>query len=525
MTSNPRPLLVIGLDAADPGWLARWAGEGLLPNIAGLMRRGTWAETGGPETVSEHGIWGGLLSGISRADHGHYYFRELAPGTYDLASRDARTVDVPPFWCHPQLRDRPAVLVNVPEDRPRDERDDVQVCHWSVHNGWDPDRYPWETVPASLAPEITRRFGPPREFLEAHGTDYPDDVRRIERLMADLRVVGDLSVAMLNEHPAPLHVHVISQTHTAGHQAWRYRPGAGNRPADAGPDLDDALPRIYGRADEQVGRMIEAAGEDANVCLLSSVGLRDAWPVQGIGRAVLERLGYQVRPEETARQVEGEGLLSVARSVARRILPEAWRAAISGRLLSREARERIMAAQFREAIDFTRTRAFDLPTFFDSFIRLNVAGREPGGIVEDGPMRIALLEEIKAAFLALRDGDTGEPATLSVSTVHDLYGDRPDPNLPDLFVRWIEGRPLRSVEHPTAGRIDIPAGSFTRVSDHSRHGFCCIAGPGIEARGRQDPIDLLDVAPTLCRLLGVDPTPRMTGRVLDWVRGWSSDPP
>ena len=36
-----RPLLMIGLDAADPVLVDQWIGEGRLPNLASLRARGT----------------------------------------------------------------------------------------------------------------------------------------------------------------------------------------------------------------------------------------------------------------------------------------------------------------------------------------------------------------------------------------------------------------------------------------------------------------------------------------------------
>src|SRR4051812_44177606 len=82
-----RPLVVLGLDAGDPALIARWVREGRLPNIAGLMERGTWAETGGAELYCEHGIWLSLLSGASRGEHGCYHWRRLVPGTYEVEVR------------------------------------------------------------------------------------------------------------------------------------------------------------------------------------------------------------------------------------------------------------------------------------------------------------------------------------------------------------------------------------------------------------------------------------------------------
>jgi hypothetical protein len=72
------PLVILDLDAGDPGFIQRWARAGGLPAIASIMERGCWGRTAGPELMSEHGVWVSLFSGISRSQHGYYYFRDAA---------------------------------------------------------------------------------------------------------------------------------------------------------------------------------------------------------------------------------------------------------------------------------------------------------------------------------------------------------------------------------------------------------------------------------------------------------------
>jgi len=78
------PLVILGLDAGDSGFIQRWAEEGFLPTIASLMQKGCWGITGGADLITEHGIWVSLLTGLHRGQHGFYDFHQLKPGTYNL---------------------------------------------------------------------------------------------------------------------------------------------------------------------------------------------------------------------------------------------------------------------------------------------------------------------------------------------------------------------------------------------------------------------------------------------------------
>ncbi|HYO46238.1 MAG TPA: hypothetical protein VEY33_06065, partial [Gemmatimonadota bacterium] len=93
-----RPLLIVGLEAADGGLLRRLVAEGQLPTLSSILDRGSWGTLAGPEMVSEHGVWVSLLSGVSRGKHGYYYWRPLVPGTYDLRLTDLEALGVEPFW-------------------------------------------------------------------------------------------------------------------------------------------------------------------------------------------------------------------------------------------------------------------------------------------------------------------------------------------------------------------------------------------------------------------------------------------
>jgi predicted AlkP superfamily phosphohydrolase/phosphomutase len=87
-------------------------------------------------------------------------------------------------------------------------------------------------------------------------------------------------------------------------------------------------------------------------------------------------------------------------------------------------------------IDWARTRAFCIPNANEGYIRVNLRGREPEGIVEPGaPYRqvcAALISQLKA----LVNPKTGRPAAREVLCVDDIFpGERRD-DLADLIVLW-----------------------------------------------------------------------------------------
>jgi hypothetical protein len=70
-------------------------------------------------------------------------------------------------------------------------------------------------------------------------------------------------------------------------------------------------------------------------------------------------------------------------ALAQRPAPKAWRVAFS-QLLTYQIQERLLADQFRHGTNWHKTTAFAIPSLYTSYVRVNLRGREPQGIVEPG---------------------------------------------------------------------------------------------------------------------------------------------
>jgi predicted AlkP superfamily phosphohydrolase/phosphomutase len=159
-------------------------------------------------------------------------------------------------------------------------------------------------------------------------------------------------------------------------------------------------------------------------------------------------------------------------------------------------------------IDWSRTVAWGDGGYY-ARIFLNVRGREPEGIVE--PEDYERVRSDLAERLAAIPDDEGRPLATRVYRPEDLY---PEVNgvAPDLIA--VFGDLLwRSVA--TIGGAD---GVHTLENDtgpddanHAQDGVFIAAGAGVGARGRTDR-HLLDIAPTVLELLGLDVPAGMRGR-------------
>ncbi len=194
-------------------------------------------------------------------------------------------------------------------------------------------------------------------------------------------------------------------------------------------------------------------------------------------------------------------------------------------------------------IDWSRTKAFPLEPCH-AHIFVNLKGRDPHGIVEPRDYG-KVQEEIIDALLSMRDPVTGtrvvtlalrkeEAGTLGVfenqgfERVGDvLFALRPqymaNPFVYPAAVRYRDNTE-RVIPNPEGYEPAVLHRNFTGVhlslpAIREMHAALLLAGEGVPTMRRRDPMNVVDLAPTLAHLLGL-PTPRdAEGNVLKEILG------
>ena len=501
MDTKSSPLVILGFDAADPDLLQRWANEGHLPTLASIMKRGCWTKLTGPDLLSPHGRWLSLFSGVSRSEHGYYYFRQLKTGTYGLEDVTARDAKALPFWSHLRGRDKRVAIIDAPDTDPLTGLAGIQLANWNVHAPSSPP----STEPAALLQEVRRVFGPPFKISEG---GLRDDQQIYRRLLERTKKQGALGRHLLSQDRFDLAVVVFSESHPAGHKFWRYREDAQPPHAAAeGSELTHALRDVYQEIDRQMGLLLAQLPHEANVFILSSTGLEDLYPTIGLIEDFCRKLGYQTTSERRSPSLKPRAML-------RRVVPKDWRTALS-RYLPGAVRQRLRNDFYYGDTNWRKTTAFAIPSAYTSFVRVNLRGREPEGIVEPGVEYESLLQKLERDLHQLIDPHTGAPAVKQVTRTVEAFHCGPPASLPDLFVEWKPGAHFMArLVHP---RVELvrPRPQVVRANNHSSKSFMAAAGPFIQERGALDGISPLDLAPTFLSLMGEPIPDTLSGKVIE----------
>ena len=406
------PMLVIfGLDAGDPDLLEKWAADGSMPNLQKIMGQGCWGRTTGADLLFEHGAWLSITSGISRRENGYHYFRQLKPQSYELELKTGPDFAAPPFWSLISGNELRIAIIDVPDTTPIPGLPGIQLSDWAVH---DP-QHPPAAQPPELLAEVKRLFGKQNIIDEKYESNIDNDQLMRQQLLQRVEKKGDLCRHLLAQDEYGLVFIGFAEAHTGAHQFWKYRPGAQGLEAVPAPNpLQDAVHDIYQAIDRELGALLAELPPAANLFVVSSVGLLDHYPMSGLIEDFCFKLGYQVPPPSGG---ESRSLPAVGR----RLIPESWRIALSKRLLSREAREKIVSNQFQMSSDWSRTAAFATPASHMSFLWINLRGRQPQGIVAPGPEYEELLGRLTADLQQLINPETGQKAVARVWHVCELF--------------------------------------------------------------------------------------------------------
>jgi predicted AlkP superfamily phosphohydrolase/phosphomutase len=254
---------------------------------------------------------------------------------------------------------------------------------------------------------------------------------------------------------------------------------------------------VYAEIDSAIGRIVAHVGDDVAVIVLSVTGMGPNYT----GNFVLDEILRRLDGQQKTRSLDW---LVRAKLRAKKILPTELRR--RWRRTSRRIEERVAHA------DRERRRFFTVPhNDIAGAVRVNLTGREPGGLVHPDELD-TVFEWLRKELLEIRNLDTDRPVVEDVIRIADhCAGGRID-DMPDFFVLWKRDARIERVGSPRIGEI-VYRQRGNRTGDHNSDSVFFATGTGF-GKGELEPVSLMDFAPTLAALADV-PLPDCDGRPID----------
>lgn len=495
---NEGRTIVIGVDSLDLLLVERWAAEGRLPFLASQLRDSSFARLSTPTRVLQGALWPDLISGQSPGHHGTYFLTQITNGTYDLDRISADRVGAMPYYGILDAQGVRCAIVDFPHVMPIEGFKGLHIVDWlSEFQTWH-----FTVQPAARKREIEERFG----ILRPEGgygstTNSLDGHRELRhKLEKTLKMKTALAKELLERDDLDHICVVFGEAHKAGHFFWKYMDPSHPDHMVVEPFLRDGIRDIYQLLDGYLSELAKRVTPRDNLVIFTEHGMQANYRGDQFMVPILQRLGLCPKADNNSAAggpdkswkagLYSGGTRRAMHSVLKKLAPES---------VVRRLRRRFGV---NAHIDWSRTKAIHLPTDRNSFLRINLRGREPEGTVAPGKEYDELLSLIEREFRALVNVDTGRPAVEDVFKIQELCSGPRVNELPDLAILWSTAAPIAAVESPRLGRIDLRV-QEDRTGNHRPGGFVLARGPKIRNDVRDMDAHLLQLPTTLLALHGI----------------------
>jgi predicted AlkP superfamily phosphohydrolase/phosphomutase len=493
-------VLLVGLDAACESVLKPLYDADAIPTIEGLFEAGV----AGPLTSSippwTPSAWPTAYTGVNPGKHGVFGF--LTFEGYDWDVVNATDVRAPTLWEILDYHGVTNVVVNGPVTHPPPEIDGAVVPGYVAPE--DPVCHP-----EGLLDDLRAELGDYRVYADGSDPDRDEAIAEYRKLS---RMRGEAFRYLVERFEPDFGFVQFQQTDTVFHEF---------------PGDHDAVCAVYETVDEQVGAILEVCDPDT-VMVVSDHGIDEYDGYEFRVNEFLRNRGFV----ETARGGEGMPSWDVIWDENLRegedggrepgTLERALAAAAKAGLTSQRigaVLERLGLAEFvlervpggavraaSERVSFSRSRAY-MRSRIELGVRINLAGREPDGVVPREryePVRETLIEVLASA----RTPD-GNPVFEEVGPREEFFHGPHVEDAPDVVAVPADYDQFLSAT--------LPGEEFGQPREpwnHKRDGVVALTGTAVDESATLSGAALSDVAPTVLAALGLPASDDMDGGVL-----------
>ncbi len=511
--NTPGKTIVVGLDGATFDLIKPWAAEGYLPALNKLLREGAHGDLTSTVPPMTAPAWTAFATGCNPGKHRLYDWIAREPDSYRFTPVTALDGKAPTMYTLLSSYGRKVVSLNVPMTFPPTPVNGVMVSGMPTPSTDVRFTYPENTYQDILdAVGDYVLYPDPGEAYSDSGIDA-----FLERLYraADLRMQ---TFAYLRERENPdFSMMVFNGTDTVSHAMWKFmdRSHPLYNPARA-EKYGNAIRDYYRHVDGLLGGIVESLDEDTTLIVMSDHGF-------GPFHKFIHVNNWLIR----------EGFMTIKSGPLSRIKKALFQAGFSpmnvyntlmqfgfGRLKREVVRgqgQDMMKTLFLsfEDVDWDRTEAYSLGNVGQIF--LNVAGREPSGIVQPGEDYERIRTRIMERLLELRDPDTRERVVEVVYRREDIYhGDYLD-KAPDIIFIPTRLEYFGFGEYEFGSHKIIEAMRRGISGTHRMNGIFLAYGAAIEPGVVVENASLVDLAPTILHLMSAPAQAQMDGRILQEV--------
>ena len=465
------------------------AGE--LPALAGLIERGAFGEC--LSTVPSHSwcAWPSFMTGLNPAGHGVFDILEHKPGVSKRLPITYRSIKAPTVFDDFTAAGKTSVALNIPLTFPTPELRGKVIA-----GGVLPASRSY-TYPRELQRELDESAPFPingmswttfRNRPDAFLNEVEEITRKRQRTFEYLLDTTDWDFGVLVYVSTDRIQHCLMEYICPDHPDYE---GLKDSP------VAEKTRAVYRQLDVGLSRLLSRTTDQDLVMFMSDHGHQPCTRACTMDK-ILKHLGYL----EFSKGSFAFNLIrwGPGRRVARRLYD----------LLKLHGRVSIPASP----VDWSRTKAYTSVVSTGEGVSVNLAGREPNGVVRPNDYE-KVRDEVASALDEFRDPDTGASPIRKIYRKEEVLSGRFLDTAPDLL---LVPAPLYSLTH---ARTMIEDADWLS-GDHRLEGVLVATGPEVTPGPLGETAELIDLAPTALAALGVSSAIERDGKVLHSLAGSDS---
>jgi predicted AlkP superfamily phosphohydrolase/phosphomutase len=488
-----KKILMIGLDGGTMAVVKPLAEQGLLPNLASLMKGGVSGDLESTMPFITPPAWATFFTAKHPGRHGLFDFTKTNPDTGEKEFVNFSDVHSDTLWSVLTKNGKKVCSINVPLTYPMPKIDGYLI------SGLMSPPEQLITHPESLAEEITTRCGYIADIIFIR--DWHKDEDKIPDLLTRCTEKRtDSSIYLMKKFDWDFFMTVYTETDRMQHILWDHilderRPEA----------LRKKVLAYYTFLDASIGRLIKEVDSDTTIMVMSDHGFGP------IGKKVY--LNKWLRDKGFLAVQEGKtktmNLKRKMKGKAYRLLTKSDK--LSKMLFGNRRAPRSVAGYKKvfECMDWDKTLAFAASNT-DHGITINLKGRNPYGVVEPGREYEELRDRIIRELRGFKDPDTGEVLVTEVHKREEVYSGPFVEKAPDILFVLGDGRHIVSTQH--ADRLVETSERDT--GSHRINGMFIASGPEIARNKEVDNARIIDVMPTILYDMGLAIPDDIDGRIM-----------
>ena len=505
-------VFIFGIDAGSLKLIKQWKSH--LPNFSRLMNEGCYGILQSTIPPFTSPAWACMSSGKNPAKVGIFGLRHRKKDSYEFEPPTSMNRHAPALWEIAGQHGRFSTILNVPDTYPPTQLQGHMISGRPA---------PVEAVsgisyPSELLQELNLESG---HYQRGPGSDF-DDGSRKDELGTWKKVLAshqDAILYLMTNKRWDLFFYVSMAIDGICHHFWQHLDKEHpDYDPEVSPQFSQNIQEIYKVEDARIGEIISRLNEDDLFLVVSDHGSTPVYHQISVNRWLIDN-GYLVlKNEQTVYQ--NQWLRQIAKHTFSLYRKSARVRHLLRPFRSTKLRDTIIFSQFANKsdgripfdalpVDWEKTTAYYLG---DNRIYLNLAGREPHGVVQPENYE-QIRDKLRKKLADERFPNSDQPLFSEIYNKEEIYEGPYLDKTADLIlvpgsINWSLGGAVGEhvVDKPVVGGKHHPDGVF-------------LAWGSMIKPGERKPASIYDIAPTVLHTLGIPIPDNCDGQVqTNWFK-------